>query len=291
MILPYIILIVEESQLLEGRLIKLSKDLINEIGNKLINYADYVRLRSTCKSLKSMLPKTPNHQLSQVPWLMLPHHNVSKTRFTFLNPLENKIMCSFDIPELKGKLMKGSSYGWILAVDEYPELCLINSFTRAQIQLPPLDTFSDILRFDPNVPNEEYLIDGERPYFPSQKTYSRGVAFFREVFLNKVVLSSNPASNDQYTAMAIYGQFTGLAFCKSEDKKWNKIKVPPFGKDVMSHEGKFYLSSALGEVWVGDATSLPKMTRLAPPPPWQLSIDCWLVRMTCGEVALVNIVG
>jgi hypothetical protein len=105
----------------------------------LINYADYVRLQSTCKSLKSMLPKMPNHQLSQVPWLMLPHDNVSEnTRFSFLNPLENK-MYNLDIPEVKGMLLCGSSYGWILAVDGYPKLCLINPFTF-EIQLPTLDS-------------------------------------------------------------------------------------------------------------------------------------------------------
>jgi len=163
-----------------------------------------------------MLPNTPNHQLSQVLWLVLPHDNVSKTRFSFLNPLENK-MYNFDIPEVKGMLLRGSSYGWILAVDGYPELCLINPFSRAQIQLPPIDTFPDVLRFDPNVPNKEYLISGKRSYLHNQKTHARGVAYFRNVFVRKVVLSTNPTSNE-FTALAIYGEFEELAFCTSGDR-------------------------------------------------------------------------
>jgi hypothetical protein len=132
---------------LKGKLAKLPQDLINKIGKRLINYADYVRLQSTCKSLKSMLPKMPNHQLSQVPWLMLPHDNVGEnTRFSFLNPLENK-MYNLDIPEVKGKLLRGSFYGWILATDGYPKLCIIDLFTRAQIQLPPLDNFCRCFEF------------------------------------------------------------------------------------------------------------------------------------------------
>ncbi|XP_059462084.1 putative F-box protein At5g55150 [Corylus avellana] len=275
----------EESQL-EGQLAKLPQDLINEIGKRLINYADYVRLQSTCKSLKSMLPKMPNHQFSQVPWLMLPHDNVSEnTRFNFLNPLENK-MYNLDIPEVKGMLLRGSSYGWILAVDGYPKLCLINPFTRAQIQLPPLDTFPDVLSFDPNMPNKEYLINKERSYLRSQKTHSRGVAYFRKVFVNKVVLSSNPVSNE-YTAIAIYGEFEELAFCRSGDKKWSRLNIPGYGDDVMSHEGKFYVLNISKGVWIGDATSLPKMTRIAPPQ--HTPNACWLVRMTSGELAFVNI--
>ncbi|KAK7833791.1 f-box/kelch-repeat protein [Quercus suber] len=108
---------------------------------RLIIYADYVRLRSNCKSLQFMLPKAPNHQLSQVPWLMIP--NVSETCCRFFSILENK-KYNLEIPELRGKLLRGCSYGWILMVNGSPELTLINPLTRAQIQLPPIDTFPDI---------------------------------------------------------------------------------------------------------------------------------------------------
>nr|POE88857.1 putative f-box protein [Quercus suber] len=82
-------------------------------------------------------------------------------------------------------------------VDGSPELNLINPLTRAQIQLPPIDTFPDVLEYRPNVPGEEYLI-------------------FR------VVLSSSPTSNE-CRAMAIFGEFSELAFCKYGDNKWTLI--------------------------------------------------------------------
>jgi hypothetical protein len=231
-----------------------------------------------------MLPNMPDHQLSQIPWLMLPHDNGREnTRFSFLNPLENK-MYNLDIPELKGMLLRGSSYGWILAVDGYPKLSLINPFTRAQIQLPPLDTFPGILRFDPNKLNEEYLISTDRIYY--DKIHSRGLAFFRNYFVQKVVLLSNPTSNE-FTAMAIYGELREFAFCRSGDKKWSKLMVPQFAEDVMSYEGKFYILSGTKEIWIGDATSLPKVTRIAPPR--SVPNDCWLVRMTSGEFAFASI--
>jgi hypothetical protein len=252
------------------------------MGKRLINYADYVRFRSTCKPLKSMLPKTPNHQLSQVPWLMLPRENVSETRISFLNPLENK-KYSLDIPELRGKLFRGSSHGWILAVDGHPELFLINPFTRAQIQLPPLDTFPNVLRYDPDDEDEEYLIVRER----TQSIYSQSVDYFRKAYLHKVVLSTSPTSNE-YIAMAIYGYFTYLAFCKSGDKKWTQVQPVQNYEDVISHDGKFYALAVGGSIWVGDATSLPKMMRFEPSFRLQLEYKRSFVRMTSGELVIVG---
>lgn len=89
--------------------------------------------------------------------------------------------------------------------------------------------------------------------------------------------------------MAIYGELRELAFCTSGEKKWTPVKAPQFGEDVMSHEGKFYVLNNSREVWIGDATSLPKMTRIAPPTPWCVPNDCWLVRMTCGDIVFVSI--
>ena len=54
-------------------------------------------------------------------------------------------MYKLELPKVQGKLLRGSSCGWVLMIDGYPELNLINPLTRAQIQLPPIDTFPDVL--------------------------------------------------------------------------------------------------------------------------------------------------
>ncbi|KAG6701832.1 hypothetical protein I3842_07G005300 [Carya illinoinensis] len=267
--------------------------IIFEIVKRLVNYADYVRFRSTCKSLQYMLPKTPSHQLSQVPWLMLPCNNdLSGKCRNFFSPSENR-MYNFDIPKIQGKLLQGSSHGWLFAHDGFPELYLINTFTKAQIRLPPLDTFPDVLWYRPDMIDEEYLIFRERLYLSKPPIVkSASIAYFRRAFIRKIVLSSSPTSNE-YTTMAIYGEFAELAFCRSGDKKWtrylrNDPEEPDFYFDIISHEGKFYVLNERGEIWVGDGTSLPKMTRLAPSPPRSLPDHCWLVRMTSGDFVLLN---
>jgi hypothetical protein len=60
------------------------------------------------------------------------------------------------------------------------------------------------------MPNEEYLIYEERSYLSNQKTHSKGVPFFGDIFVSKVVLSLDPASNE-YTAMTRYNELWFLA--------------------------------------------------------------------------------
>ncbi|KAK7833520.1 putative f-box protein [Quercus suber] len=137
-------------------------------------------------------------------------------------------------------------------------------YKRAQIQLPPIDTFPDVLQYRPNVLGEEYLI-------------------FR------AVLSSSPTSNE-CMAMAIFGEFSKLAFCKYGDNKWTPIdtECQYVEQDFISHEGKFYVSYTDGEIWVGDHTSLPKMIGFAPSLPRNFPLRFNLVRMISGEFFMVG---
>lgn len=122
----------------------------------------------------------------------------------------------------------------------------------------------------------------------------KNIAYLRCSFICKVVLSSSPTSDGKYLAMAIHGEFRDLALCRSEDKKWtycqkDDLEIPNIQLDIMSYEGKFYVLSGRGVIWVGKGASLPKMTRLAPSPPRHHDFDpCWLVRMTSSEFVVLN---
>ena len=50
--------------------------------------------------------------------------------------------------------------------------------------------------------------------------------------------------------MAIFGEFSELAFCKYGDKKWTLIDTERqfVEQDIISHEGKFYVSYTDGEI-------------------------------------------
>nr|POE88856.1 f-box protein skip23 [Quercus suber] len=105
----------------------------------------------------------------------------------------------------------------------------------------------------------------------------------------KAVLSSSPTSNE-CMAMAIFGEFSKLAFCKYGDNKWTPIdtECQYVEQDFISHEGKFYVSYTDGEIWVGDHTSLPKMIGFAPSLPRNFPLRFNLVRMISGEFFMVG---
>jgi len=58
---------------------------------------------------------------------------------------------------------------------------------------------------------------------------------------------------------------------------------------IWQKEEKLYILTGHREVWIGEATSLPKMVRTAPPPPWCVPNEYWLLQMTSNELAFVNI--
>ena len=287
----FFFLLVSEENKLGCQLSELPENLIYEIGKRLTIYADYVRLRSTSKSFQSLLPKLPNHQLSQVPWLMIPPANdASETHCKFFSILENK-MYKLELPKVQGKLLRGSSCGWALMIDGYPELNLINPLTRAQIQLPPIDTFPDVLGYRPYMADEEYLILRVRPNLPKPaKVQVESIAYVRDVFIHKLVLSSNPNTSKEYMAMAIYGMVSDLAFCKNGDKKWTLIQQNDqhINHDIISHKGKFYVLRNDGGLWVGDRNSLPNMTQLVPSLPKTILNYFSLVRTISGEFFMVR---
>jgi hypothetical protein len=58
---------------------------------------------------------------------------------------------------------------------------------------------------------------------------------------------------------------------------------------IWQKEEKLYILTGHREVWIGEATSLPKMVRTAPPPPWCVPNEYWLLQMTSNELAFGNI--
>ncbi|KAJ4980333.1 hypothetical protein NE237_031170 [Protea cynaroides] len=135
---------------------ELPKDLIVLITERLSAYADHVRFSSVCFSWNSALARSdelinhsPSLQHQYFPLLVLPNR---------LKDTEDKNRCSWGLLSLteNGKIYKlhglpkefrsmhcpGSSHGWLVIVDvATPSINIFNPFTRAQLPLPPMDTF------------------------------------------------------------------------------------------------------------------------------------------------------
>ena len=293
---------------------ELPKELLDEIAKRLHFYADYARMRSVCVAWRSVLPKTCS------PYLLLPYDEETATARDFLCPFENKVY-QLELPELRGKVVRGSSHGWVIAFGRGLELCLVNPFTRAQIQLPPLDTFPEVEAYHPEWARKVYMINSglypewaSEVYLPpsgqskshylgyptrSRDNVTRELVHLQNLFIGKIVLSANPSlANTDYTIMTIAGQYSDLAFYRSGDKKWtcatpaDQIRTGDEEErffDIVYHEGQFYALGYGGGLWGFDMSSEhPKMTQVVQPETSMENGVLYLVKMKSGELVMVQ---
>ncbi|GLU19675.1 hypothetical protein SLE2022_359110 [Rubroshorea leprosula] len=230
-------------------------DLIIAISQRLESYVDHVRLGAICSSWNSAIPKNPTHLFKQIPWLMLPFDDETQTSRGFYSILDDKVY-HLEQSETRGKLFRGSCYGWLVILEMSPVLCLFNPLTKFKITLPPLDTFPDIKRYCPDDKDKEYTIINCLHGVTTQWSQ----AYMREVYIKKLVLSSPP--HDDYLAIAIFGEHRCLAFCKRNDNKWTAAETcNRHGfEDVIFYKDEIYALESYGELLISDTTSLPKFS-------------------------------
>lgn len=75
----------------------------------------------------------------------------------------------------------------------------------------------------------------------------------RNSFIKKVILSSSPANDNDFIAVAILNQTGDLAFCRKGDQSWSIIDdTRSYCEDVVYHEGLIYAVNSNGMVAVTD---------------------------------------
>ncbi|KAF1887626.1 hypothetical protein Lal_00040680 [Lupinus albus] len=103
---------------------------------------------------------------------------------------------------------------------------------------------------------------------PTSGTYCVSNKFIHETYITKIILSCPP--NDEYIeedfmAIAIYGQYCRLAFCKHSDNKWTDIPKSQKDchddcdydyEDAIFHQGKIYVIDGLTQIFVFDIKNL-----------------------------------
>ncbi|KAM7523709.1 hypothetical protein LguiA_013611 [Lonicera macranthoides] len=121
-------------ELVMGQWFKLLVDLSNAVEDYLELYVEKVRIRNVCVAWNSYLPKLPNHQVKQLPWLLHPLDNNSIQR-------HHKKVYAIYVPELR--VARKDIQGILL---------------WARITLPPRTEFADVVQYRPNEANEEYIV-------------------------------------------------------------------------------------------------------------------------------------
>ncbi|KAG8375358.1 hypothetical protein BUALT_Bualt10G0091800 [Buddleja alternifolia] len=199
----------------------LPADLLLLIAKRLHFAEDYAKISAVCKSWRAIILQKDNQSCSLLPWLMLTE-NESRDIRGFYSPF-NKKVCELYLPEIRGKRCWGSSHGWLITLNTAYEMHLLNPMSRVQILLPPLHICSNLKNLICN-PTE-----------------------FRNTFVYKVVLSSDPLSGN-CVALAVYSD-NKMAFAKLGDDAWTPLQCcPSVINDVICFGGKFYATDSSGDV-------------------------------------------
>ncbi|XP_010266939.1 PREDICTED: F-box protein SKIP23-like [Nelumbo nucifera] len=262
---------------------QLPPDMIVMMSRKLTVYIDYLRFRAVCVNWRSAVSKRPDHLPCQLPWLMLPNTRNNDTCRGFFSLSDDKIHW-LELPEAsRRRRCCGSSQGWLVVVEESPVIRLLNPLTRAQIQLPPLTTFPNVLGFDVYRIGKEYTLQTS-----SGDCYSRNLKEMRDSFLKKVILSSSPASSSEYVALAILNETGELAFCRHGDEGWTFIEdAQPCYEDVICYKGLFYAVDRRGKVVICDVSGVSPVVTVINTL-WLFGGDILYLVEQSGELLLVT---
>ncbi|KAL5719317.1 hypothetical protein ACHQM5_012112 [Ranunculus cassubicifolius] len=275
----------------------LSHDLVLDIAQRLPFYTDYANFRSINKSLRSIVPKKLPYS---IPCLILPFNETHCDFFSLFAGKEGE-NCNLELPEVQTQLCKGSSHGWLITVGKTPAIHLINPLRSTRMQLPPIDTFPDVLEYNPERVDEEYLISTDYPTITATSTIGchrdvlHRAAWVQSCFIMKLVLSSSPGGQEGCIAMAIHSECTNkVACCKLGDNEWKTVEGAWSNlDDIIHHNGSFYVLDQYGRIFVisdEEVDSLsPKATLFAAGPEFSALVgDKIYLVVVNGDFLIVN---
>ncbi|PIA56614.1 hypothetical protein AQUCO_00700753v1 [Aquilegia coerulea] len=228
---------------------ELPEDMLCIIGKKLDVVADQCRFRSVCKSWNCCLPP-----FAQPPWLMLsepPQLENLNEASPSPPPLrgfvgmgccggeQQQMVYEIELPEAHQRRCVGSTGNWLITIDLYKKVHLLNPFTRIQIDLPPQTRL-------------KFKIPRNAVATPEQH---------RDVLLRKLVVSSTSSlsksnsggSSKDCIVMAIHHHWRKLAIARPGDRYWATVYTPKnLFEDIIFYKEQFYAVNHRGIVMVCD---------------------------------------
>ncbi|KAJ4782274.1 F-box family protein [Rhynchospora pubera] len=232
----------------------MTQDVLAHITS-FLPFPDIYRFGAVCKNWRSVSKLRWHPPAPELPWMVLEEDSETKKR-KFYSLSEAKHY-SIEIPELQGRYICGSSYGWLFAVDINITGILINPFTRECYELPLFPSYnekSNVTTLLEKVPSD--YIDGPRGYtFEEMQT----------LIVFKAILSHDPRDTSDFTAMILFGEINTPAFWRPGDSSWTVVDGPKYRmEDVLYFKGNFYVISAMNVLHVVGFEPEPKLTEVGP---------------------------
>ncbi|KAJ4750396.1 F-box family protein [Rhynchospora pubera] len=190
---------------------------------RFLSLSDHYRFGAVCQSWHLVQKHHPRQQL---PWLVLEEDDATHKRKFFC--LEENRTYLIDIPELQGRYLCGSSFGWLFTMDVKLNFRLVNPYTRKCYDLPPpppYDSLHDSTTYAKGSISEEFYS------FESMKS----------MLVAKAILDRDPSHSSEFKVLMMYGERNSLAFWKLGDPTWTLITVACiFFTDIIFFKEDFY---------------------------------------------------
>ncbi|XP_059629183.1 putative F-box protein At5g55150 isoform X2 [Cornus florida] len=258
----------------------LPKHLLDTILDKLVSLSNYVHFGAVCREWQSVVME--KKCCTQVPFLMVPTEDNSEERRSLYSITHNKLY-DFQLRVPYKKRLSGSSHGWLFTVEESFALTLINPFSGAMVELPPI---MDRSIFEPQEIEYDSEDDFEYVYTPVEVEFE----------VMKATLSADPASSpNNYIVSAIYDDQRRLAFILPGDKAWTYIDQ----KFTLIHDVIYYRGQILAvDYWSGiimvdlnrraGESKVPQVEVIAPRTYLGSERRMYLVESSSGDLLLVE---
>ncbi|KAJ4977705.1 hypothetical protein NE237_008485 [Protea cynaroides] len=248
---------------------ELPKDLLGPVRRRL-PMVDSIHFGAVCNSWYSVVPEKSYPPLPQLPWLMLPVKvglEGTETR-KFFN-LQDKKVYQIKLPkEIRHSRCVGSSFGWLVILDGFCRVLLMNPFSGAVIHLPPTETFPSVLaviRSESSGQIDHYKIRRHGP----DRECSISPGRLRVTLVSKAIVTADPLVDNNY--MVVAAGFSGLVFCKAGSDSWTQLDRTrtsiKYCEDILYFNGLLLVLDAHGSIEAWDVHDLfhRKPTEAAPP--------------------------
>ncbi|KAJ4768408.1 F-box family protein [Rhynchospora pubera] len=213
---------------------------------------DYHRFSAVCRYWGMVAKERRHSPAQQIPWLAMGELEDTKKR-KFYDVLEARHYY-LDVPELRGTVLCGSSYGWLFTLDRELNFRLVNPLTGECYDLPRPPPFNK-----GHVESEIYL---------------RAEQFMQRYLVIKGILDYDPRTRSDFTALILYGASYTPAFWRVGHTIWTTITGIRGGPDdITFFEGKFYFlgtpcTNSYSKFYTFEVGTEPKATKL------ELQVPC-----------------
>ncbi|PNT65102.1 hypothetical protein BRADI_4g37300v3 [Brachypodium distachyon] len=199
----------------------LPQELLECIAGRLTSAGDAAAFRLINRSWKAALPFSRFAPVQMLPF----DPNSPEVAVTFSRPTHDGVGETFtrNLPAVRGKVVCGSSCGWVALMDEAGSLTLLNPFTGATAELPPANA---TVAANSRRRARASVVDGRSRWVLEtspdglqlgQEEEQQPVVTLgemRHVFFREIVLSSPPDSGGVCVAMAVLAASRAVMYCR-----------------------------------------------------------------------------